>query len=37
MQDNKPYDIITIKQSNGEDLSLYFDISKLLWKILKFW
>lgn len=32
MHDNKPFDIITITQSNGEDLQLYFDISNYFGK-----
>lgn len=32
MHNNKPYDIITIRQSNGEDLKLYFDISNFYGK-----
>jgi len=32
MHDNKPYDVITITQSNGVDLTLYFDISNYFGK-----
>lgn len=32
VHNNKPYDIITITQANGEDLELYFDISNYFGK-----
>ena len=32
MQDNKPFDVITITFSDGKDLDLYFDISNYFGK-----